>query len=107
MLVTSTPTIEGHTIIEYKGLVSGEVIFGMNFLKDFFGASLRDFIGGRSHSFEHAMLEGRVTAEEEMIKHAAKLGANAIVGVSFGYETMGKENTMLMISVTGTAVVVQ
>ena len=58
MIVTTTPTIEGHTIKEYKGLVSGEVIFGMNFLKDF-GASLRDFFGGRTDSYEKAMLEGR------------------------------------------------
>ena len=62
MIVTTTPTIEGHTIKEYKGLVSGEVIFGMNFLKDF-GASLRDFFGGRTDSYEKAMLEGRETAQ--------------------------------------------
>ena len=62
MIVTTTPTIEGHTIKEYKGLVSGEVIFGMNFLKDF-GASLRDFFGGRTDSYEKAMLEGRETEE--------------------------------------------
>ena len=79
MIVTTTPTIEGHTIKEYKGLVSGEVIFGMNFLKDF-GASLRDFFGGRTDSYEKAMLEGRETAQKEMRERAEKLGANAIVG---------------------------
>ena len=92
MIVTTTPTIEGHTIKEYKGLVSGEVIFGMNFLKDF-GASLRDFFGGRTDSYEKAMLEGRETAQK-------------IVGVSFGYETMGQANSMIMISISGTAVVI-
>ena len=91
MIVTTTPTIEGHTIKEYKGLVSGEVIFGMNFLKDF-GASLRDFFGGRT--------------QKEMRERAEKLGANAIVGVSFGYETMGQANSMIMISISGTAVVI-
>ena len=105
MIVTTTPTIEGHTIEEYKGLVSGEVIFGMNFLKDF-GASLRDFFGGRTDSYEKAMLEGRETAQKEMRERAEKLGANAIVGVSFGYETMGQANSMIMISISGTAVVI-
>ena len=103
MIITTTPTIEGHTIKEYKGLVSGEVIFGMNFLKDF-GASLRDFFGGRTDSYEKAMLEGRETAQQEMRERAEKLGANAIVGVSYGYETMGQANGMIMISVSGTAV---
>ena len=99
-------TIEGHTIKEYKGVVSGEVIFGMNFLKDF-GASLRDFFGGRTDSYEKAMLEGRETAQREMRERAEKLGANAIVGVSFGYETMGQANSMIMISISGTAVVIK
>ena len=72
MIVTTTPTIEGHTIKEYKGVVSGEVIFGMNFLKDF-GASLRDFFGGRTDSYEKAMLEGRETAQKEMRERAEKL----------------------------------
>ena len=105
MIITTTPTIEGHSIREYKGLVSGEVIFGMNFLKDF-GASLRDFFGGRTDSYEKAMLEGRETAEKEMRERALKMGANAIVGVSFGYETMGQGNGMIMISISGTAVVI-
>ena len=105
MIITTTPTIEGHTIKEYKGLVSGEVIFGMNFLKDI-GASLRDFFGGRTDSYEKAMFEGRETAQKEMVERAAAMGANAIVGVSFGYETMGQANGMIMISISGTAVVI-
>jgi uncharacterized protein YbjQ (UPF0145 family) len=105
MIVTTTPTIEGHTIREYKGLVSGEVIFGMNFLKDF-GASIRDFFGGRTESYENAMLEGRETAQKEMIQRAQRMGANAIVGVSFGYETMGQANGMIMVAISGTAVVI-
>jgi len=105
MIVSTTPTLEGHQIKEYKGLVSGEVIFGMNFLKDF-GASLRDFFGGRSNSYEEAMLEGRATAEKEMIQRATQMGANAIVGVSYGYEVMGQAGSMIMISISGTAVVI-
>lgn len=105
MIITTTPTIEGHNIREYKGLVSGEVIFGMNFLKDF-GASLRDIFGGRTESYEKAMLEGRETAEREMRERAENMGANAIVGVSYGYETMGQSNGMIMISISGTAVVI-
>ena len=105
MIVTTTPTIEGHPIKEYKGLVPGEVIFGMNFLKDF-GASLRDFFGGRTESYEKDMLEGRETAQKEMQQRAKEMGANAIVGVSFGYETMGQSNGMIMISISGTAVVI-
>ena len=83
-----------------------------NFLKDI-GASLRDFFGGRTESYESAMLEGRETAQKEMLQRAnemreraEKLGANAIVGVSFGYETMGQGNSMIMISISGTAVVI-
>ena len=105
MIVTTTPTIEGHTIKEYKGVVSGEVIFGMNFLKDF-GASLRDFFGGRTDSYEKAMLEGRETAQKEMRERAEQLGANAIVGIDIDYETIGKDNSMLMVATSGTAVVI-
>lgn len=105
MIVTTTPTIEGHSIKEYKGLVSGEVIFGMNFVKDFF-ASIHDVLGGRSGGYEKSMIEGRETAQKEMIARAKELGANAIVGVSYGYETMGESGSMLMVSIHGTAVVI-
>lgn len=105
MIITTTPTIEGHTIKEYKGLVSGEVIFGMNFVKDFF-ASIHDVFGGRSNSYEKSMIEGRVTAQKEMEERAKQIGANAIIGVNYGYETMGETNSMLMIAISGTAVVI-
>lgn len=106
MIITSTPTIEGHPIKEYKGLVSGEVIFGMNFVKDFF-ASVHDVFGGRSNSYEKSMIESRLTAQKEMEERAKQMGANAIVGVSYGYETMGQNNSMLMIAISGTAVVIE
>ena len=105
MIITTTPSIEGHAIKEYKGIVSGEVIFGMNIIKDF-GASLRDFFGGRSNTYEKGMIEARETALREMQERAERLGANAIVGVSYGYEVLGQGNTMIMISISGTAVVV-
>lgn len=105
MIITTTPSIEGHAIKEYKGIVSGEVIFGMNVIKDF-GASLRDFFGGRSNTYEKGMIEARETALREMQERAERLGANAIVGVSYGYEVLGQGNTMIMISISGTAVVV-
>jgi len=105
MIITTTPTIEGHTIKEYKGIVSGEVIFGMNFVKDFF-ASIHDVFGGRSNSYEQSMIEGRQTAQKEMEQRAKTLGANAIVGVHYGYETMGANGSMLMIAMSGTAVII-
>lgn len=104
MIITTTPTVEGRTIKEYKGIVSGEVIFGMNFVKDFF-ASIHDVFGGRSDSYEKSMIEGRQTAQVEMEKRAREMGANAIVGVSYGYETMGANGSMLMVAISGTAVV--
>ena len=104
MIITTTPTVEGRTIKEYKGIVSGEVIFGMNFVKDFF-ASIHDVFGGRSDSYEKSMIEGRQTAQAEMERRAREMGANAIVGVSYGYETMGANGSMLMVAISGTAVV--
>lgn len=105
MIITTTPTIEGHQIKEYKGLVSGEVVFGMNFVKDFF-AGIHDFFGGRSGGYEQSMIEGRETAQREMEERARQMGANAVVGVSYGYETMGQNGSMLMIAISGTAVVI-
>ena len=95
MIVTTTQSIQGHEIREYKGLVSGEVIFGLNFVKDIF-ASVRDFIGGRSNTYEKAMIDGREQAQREMEQRARAMGANAIVGVSYGYETVGANGSMLL-----------
>ena len=103
MLVTTTPTIEGHEIIEYKGIVFGEVVSGMNFVKDFF-SGITDVIGGRSGSYESEFQDARDEAIEEMIKRASKMGADAIVGVDVDYEVLGKDNGMIMVSVSGTAV---
>lgn len=105
MLLSTTPTIEGHAIKEYKGVVTGETIIGANFVKDFM-ASIRDVIGGRSGSYEKVLEEARETSMNEMQERASKLGANAIVGIDIDYETIGQGNSMLMVAVSGTAVVI-
>lgn len=105
MLLSTTPTIEGHPIREYKGVVTGETIIGANFVKDFL-ANIRDIIGGRSGSYERVIEEARQTSMNEMQERAESLGANAIVGIDIDYETIGKANSMLMVAVSGTAVVV-
>ena len=105
MIITTTPQIEGRPIREYKGVVTGETIIGANFVKDFF-ASIRDVIGGRSGSYEKVLREVKDTSMEEMQQRAQQLGANAIVGIDIDYETIGQNNSMLMVAVSGTAVVI-
>ena len=106
MLITTTPGFEGKRIVEYKGIVFGEVVSGVNFLKDFMGG-LRDIVGGRSGTYENELAEARDKAVEEMMYRAKKMGANAVVGGDADYEVLGEKNGMLMVSVSGTAVVVE
>ena len=105
MLLTTTPTIEGQPIREYKGIVTGETIIGANFMKDLF-AGIRDIIGGRSGSYEKVLREAKDTALAEMEQRAASMGANAVVGIDVDYETVGQSGSMLMVAVSGTAVVI-
>ncbi len=105
MILSTTPTIEGQTIREYKGIVTGETIIGANFVKDFF-AGIRDIIGGRSGSYEKVLREAKETSLQEMQDRAAAMGANAIVGIDIDYETIGQNGSMLMVAVSGTAVVI-
>ena len=105
MILSTTPTIEGHPIREYRGLVTGETIIGTNFVKDFF-ASVRDVIGGRSGSYESTLREAKDTALREMSQRAASLGCNAIVGIDLDYETVGNSGSMLMVTCSGTAVII-
>lgn len=105
MIITTTPTIEGRPIKEYKGIVTGETIIGANFLKDFL-AGIRDFIGGRSGAYEKVLREGKETSILEMMQRAEVLGANAIVGIDLDYETVGLGGSMLMVTCSGTAVVI-
>ena len=104
MIITPTPSGEGKKIVEYKGIVFGEVVSGVNFLKDF-AAGMRNFFGGRSGSYEEELLAARSQALAEMERRAASMGANAVVGVDVDYEVLGTDNGMLMVSVSGTAVV--
>ena len=106
MLITTTPSFEGKKIVEYKGIVFGEVVSGVNFIKDFMGG-LRDIVGGRSGTYENELAEAKDKAVEEMMHRAQKMGANAVVGVDVDYEVLGEKNGMLMVSVSGTAVVVE
>lgn len=105
MIVTTTPTIEGHPIKEYKGLVIGETIIGANFVKDFF-AGIRDIVGGRSSSYESVLREAKDIALKEMQERAQLMGANAVIGVDLDYEALGANGSMLMVTASGTAVIV-
>lgn len=104
MIITTTPSIDGKRIMEYKGIVFGEIVSGVDFIKDF-AAGLSNFFGGRSGSYEGELIEARQNAIAEMSERAAKLGANAIVGVSVDYEVLGQGGNMLMVTASGTAVV--
>lgn len=106
MILTTTPSVEGKEIIEYKGIVFGEVISGINFIKDF-TAGLSNFFGGRSATYENELLKARENALRELEERAYQKGANAVVGIDVDYEVLGADNGMLMVTVSGTAVVVQ
>jgi len=105
MILTTTPQIEGHTIREYKGIVTGETIIGANMFKDFM-AGIRDIVGGRSGSYEKVLIEAKETSLQEMMQRAQTMGANAIVGIDIDYETIGSQGSMLMVATSGTAVVI-
>jgi len=104
MIVTTTPSIEGQTIREYKGVVTGEAILGAHLFRDLF-AGIRDIVGGRSGSYEKSLREAREIALRELEDEAQKRGANAVVGVDLDYEVIGEQGSMLMVSASGTAVV--
>ncbi len=106
MIITTTNGIDGKTIREYKGVVAGEAVVGANIFRDIF-AGIRDIVGGRSGSYEKVLRNAREAAIEEISEQAEEMGANAIVGVDIDYEVLGKENGMLMVSVSGTAVLVE
>ena len=105
MILSTTPTIEGRPIRDYRGVVTGETIIGANLFKDFL-AGIRDIVGGRSSAYERVLREAKDTSMNEMQERAEQLGANAIVGIDIDYETIGEANSMLMVAVSGTAVVI-
>ncbi|AOE84065.1 heavy metal-binding domain-containing protein [Pseudomonas sp. TCU-HL1] len=105
MILSTTPTLEGRAIREYKGIVVGEAILGANVFRDLF-AGIRDIIGGRSGAYEKELAKAREIAFEELSERAEKLGANAVVGIDIDYEVVGQNGSMLMVSISGTAVVI-
>lgn len=105
MILSTTNDIAGRPIREYKGIVFGETIFGANIFKDFL-AGIRDVIGGRSSTYEKVMIDARNSALQEMQTRALQMGANAVVGIKVDYETLGANNGMMMVTVSGTAVVI-
>lgn len=106
MIISTTAVLDGKTIFEYKGIVFGEVVSGVDFVKDF-TASLTNFFGGRSGSYEGELVQARDHAINEMANRAMQMGANAVIGVDIDYEVLGQGNNMLMVIASGTAVVVQ
>lgn len=106
MIVTTTASVEGRRIVEYKGIVAGECILGSNVFRDFF-AGIRDIVGGRSGSYEKVLEDGRAMAIEDMTRRAEAVGANAVVAVDLDYEVLGSQNGMLMVAANGTAVRVE
>ena len=103
MILSTTSTLEGHRIKSYAGIVTGEAIIGANIFSDFF-ARVRDVVGGRAGSYENKLAEARAIAMREMQEDAARLGANAVVGIDLDYQVLGDKNGMLMVTVCGTAV---
>jgi uncharacterized protein YbjQ (UPF0145 family) len=106
MISVTTPSIEGKRIVEYRGIVFGEVISGINFIRDI-AASFTNFLGGRSGSYEEELINARQNAVREMEQRAAQLGANAVIGVDIDYEVLGADNGMIMVTASGTAVVIE
>jgi len=104
MIVTTTPSIEGRKITQYLGIVCGEAVVGANMFRDLF-AKVRDIVGGRSGAYENVLADAREQALREMTEAAEKLGANAVIGVDLDYEVVGETGSMLMVTTSGTAVV--
>jgi uncharacterized protein YbjQ (UPF0145 family) len=103
VIITTTPSIEGRPIAEYRGVVTGEAILGANIFKDLF-AGIRDIVGGRSGAYEEELRKARTIALEELAIAAEQAGADAVVGVDLDYETVGQGGSMLMVTASGTAV---
>jgi len=106
MIITTTPDIEGKSISQYLGIVTGEAVMGTNMFRDLF-AKVRDIVGGRSGAYEKELKKAREVALQEIEVAATELGANAVVGVDIDYEVLGADNGMLMVSISGTAVIAQ
>lgn len=106
MITTTTPTIQGKQITSYRGIVTGEAIIGAHLFKDIF-AGIRDIVGGRSDAYEDTIRQARTEAIKEMISECEGLGGNAVVGIDIDYEVVGQNGSMMMVAVSGTAVVAE
>ena len=107
MIITTTNNVPGMEIVEYKGLATGEVVAGINFIKDL-GAGIRNLFGGRVQGYEDEIIQARTEALKELEARAAAMGANAVIGVRIDFDALGSNgNNMLLVTVTGTAVVVR
>lgn len=106
IIVTTTNNIDGKKVTEYKGVIFGEVVNGVNFIRDF-AAGITNVLGGRSGSYENELIDARQNSIDELKQRAQSLGANAVVGVKVDYETLGQGGTMLMVTASGTAVIVE
>ena len=106
MILSTTPSLEGYEVLEYKGVIFGEVVAGVDFIKDI-AAGLTNFFGGRSGSYEGELIQAREEALHELSQRAQAMGCNAVVGVKMDYETLGQNGNMLMVTASGTAVVVR
>jgi uncharacterized protein YbjQ (UPF0145 family) len=104
MILTTTPSVEGKRVTQYLGIVTGEVIIGANILRDFF-AGVRDIVGGRTSSYERVLRDAKQSALQELQENARSMGANAVIGIDLDYETVGGQGSMLMVTASGTAVV--
>ncbi|GEA50803.1 UPF0145 protein [Vibrio inusitatus NBRC 102082] len=105
MLMTTTPSVEGKRVLRYHGVIAGEAILGANLFKDMF-AGIRDMVGGRSGTYEKELERARTIAMQELEEKAHEIGANAVIGIDIDYEVLGKDNGMLMVSASGTAVTI-
>jgi uncharacterized protein YbjQ (UPF0145 family) len=105
MLLTTTPSVDGKSIVKYHGIVAGEAILGANVFRDFF-AGIRDIVGGRTQSYERVLADARAMAFADLEAAANQVGANAVVGIDIDYETLGQGNGMLMVTASGTAVTI-
>ncbi len=105
MLMTTTQTVEGKRVLSYHGVIAGEAILGANLFKDMF-AGIRDMVGGRSGTYEKELERARTIAMQELEEKAHEIGANAVIGIDIDYEVLGKDNGMLMVSASGTAVTI-
>jgi len=106
MIITTTPSVEGRRIVDYRGIVFGEVVSGVDFVRDL-AASFTNFFSGRSGGYEEELVMARQNAINEMAQRAAAVGANAVVGVDVDYEVLGDDGNMLMVTASGTAVVIE